>query len=648
MNKRLTLARLRRNIFLIGFIFCLVTIIVATAFIHFNAKEKIINRNHDAFYDRSQVLESAIVKNTNFVYVMRNIYQTYIDKKLTDNELSQYIDDIQQAATNDTNKNYHQLNVGNSIGSYTVNNTIFSSGSSDKLNENYVQLLLALLNMQNFQAAALKRNPSLIMSYFLSNGGHSSSLYPNIPIQEIIKNFDDLKVFTSAAYEVYDDLAPPNVNPAAKHFWTEPYLDRAGNGMMVTCAIPTYDNGQYNGVIGADITLDFLNKFVKKSAVLSGNSFLISPKGYIITASDISYQNEGELVLFNEMIKNEQLEVNNILFEHSLENAPWKYIYFISKQTITNQALKESKIYNTVMFIALMALIIGYFSVNNFFIKPAISTEKQLKKLNRSLHSTQDKLQQNLVDLKNTQQKMIESEKLAALGVLVTGMAHEINTPLGVAITSNSCAHENCETIKKKFTEDGMTKNDFTQFLTAMDESSLMVSKNLNRVAELVKNFKSISAQSHYYALSKFNFNEYINHIVKVIKNLHPQMPHKITISCDDFTIESYEVAFDQIITNLIDNSIDHAFAGKQQGKINISVLLKEKNIELHYSDNGKGVSNDEKSKIFEPFYTSQRAKNTGLGLFIVHNIVTEKLKGQVEVIEEQQQGLALKISWPT
>ena len=222
--------------------------------------------------------------------------------------------------------------------------------------------------MQNFQAAALKRNPSLVMSYFFSNKNHSSSLYPRTPLKETISNFKNIEAFTSQAYEVYNEFAPPEINPQAKHFWTEPYLDRAGNGMMVTCAIPTNDNGQYNGVIGADITLNFLNSFVKKSSILNGNSFLISQKGYVITASNISYKNEDELILFTDLIPDKQASSNYVLFEHSLNNAPWNYVYRISNEQITYQALVETKIYNIASFILLVALSIGYFTVNKFFI----------------------------------------------------------------------------------------------------------------------------------------------------------------------------------------------------------------------------------------------------------------------------------------
>lgn len=647
MSTSLSIAKLRKNIFLIVYIFFVVTIIVAAAYIYTNAKEKIINKSHDAFYDRSQVLEAEVVNNTNVVYVMQNIYSRHIDQKVPVNQLNQYIKDIEQIAINIPSKKYHQLSVGGHLGSYTVINTIFSPGSNSNVNESYVQQLIALLNMQDFQSAILKINSSLVMSYFLSNTNTISSIYPIVSLEKIVSDFDNIESFTAQAYEVYNEFSPPEVNPDAKHFWTEPYLDRAGNGMMVTCAIPTYKDGLYNGVIGADITLEFLNKFVKSSPVLSGRSFLISPKGVVITASNISYQNEEELVLFDDIIKREQEKSEDILFEHSLENAPWNYVYIVSNEKIISQTLSETKVFNITILMALIALSISYFFVIKFFIKPALLAEEKVKTINKDLHSTKDELQQNLIDLKNTQQKMIESEKLAALGVLVTGMAHEINTPLGVVITSSSCAHEDCENIKKKFIEDQMTKSDFIQFLTTMDKSSLIISKNLNRVADMVKEFKLISAQSSYYERSNFNFKKYLGHIVKIFHNLHPQMTHNITIECDDFNIESYEVAFDQIITNLIDNSVNHAFISVQQGEINIKVITTNTSYELYYSDNGLGINENEASKIFEPFYTKQRAKSIGLGLFIVHNIVNEKLKGQIEVLDNNKQGLAFKISWP-
>ncbi|MCJ8318509.1 MAG: ATP-binding protein [Colwellia sp.] len=647
MKKVLTLAQLRKNIFFLVFLFFVVVIVTATAFIYVNTKEKIIALHHDAFHDRSQLLESAIMKNTDFVYVMRNIFNQYIDKNISKDELSKYIQDIQKVAIDHDDKNYHLFEIDGTIGSHRIKNTIFSSGNSKQLDLSYVQKLIAALNMQDFQFAAQERNASVVMSYFLSINGNVSSLYPIIPIEKLINNFDSLVSFTDQAYEVYNGFASPQINPEKKHFWTDPYLDRAGNGMMVTCAIPTYDNGEYSGVIGVDIVLTFLNKFVEKSLILNGDSFLISQKEFVITASNINYKNEQELVLFNSIINKKQKLTDHLIFEYSLTNAPWRFVYLVSHQKITQKILEESMLYNLASIFALLSLVIGYFTINNFFIKPAISSEQKLKAANKDLNSTKDELQQNLADLKNTQQKMIESEKLAALGVLVTGIAHEINTPLGVAITSSSCAHENSERINKLFSENAMTKSDFTHFLSFIDESSTMVNKNLNRVADLVKDFKSVSAQSNHYALSEFDFSHYLHQIVKLFMNLHNPISHKINIQCDAFTITSYEVAFDQIITNLLENSINHAFTPEQQGEINLKISRKNGQIELCYSDNGQGISADEKTKVFEPFYTTKRINNVGLGLFIVHNIVKEKLNGDIEIDEDLSQGLAFKITWP-
>jgi len=647
MKKTLTLAQLRKNIFFLVFLFFVVIIVIATVFIYVNTKEKIIAQHHDAFHDRSQLLESAIIRNTDFVYVMRDIFNQYINKNISTDELKNYIQDIKKIAIVHEDKDYHLFKVDGSIGSYAIRNTIFSTGNTKELDLDYVQELVATLNMQDFQLAAQERNSSVVMSYFLSNRSSISSLYPTLSLEKIIKNFDSLASFTNQAYEVYNEFASPKINPKKRHFWTDPYLDRAGNGMMVTCAIPTYDNGDYSGVIGVDIVLTFLNKFVEKSSILTGNSFLISQKGLVITASNIKYKNEQELVLYNTFINKQQNLTDHLIFEYSLKSAPWRFVYEISHQKLTQKTLEESMLYNLASIFALLSLFVGYFTINIFFIKPAIISEKKLKTANKELNSTKDELQQNLADLKNTQQKMIESEKLAALGVLVSGIAHEINTPLGVAITSSSCAHENSERINKLFIENAMTKSDFTHYLASMDESSSMVNKNLNRVADLVKDFKSVSAQSNHYALSEFDFSHYLNQIVKLFLNINYSIAHKINIQCDSFIIKSYEVAFDQIITTLLENSITHAFTENHQGEINLKISRYNDSIELCYSDNGQGISIDEKGKIFEPFYTTKRINNVGLGLFIVHNIVKEKLKGDIEIIDTASQGLTFKITWP-
>ncbi|TMP34772.1 two-component regulator propeller domain-containing protein [Pseudoalteromonas rubra] len=266
------------------------------------------------------------------------------------------------------------------------------------------------------------------------------------------------------------------------------------------------------------------------------------------------------------------------------------------------------------------------------------------------LESTFAQLKTAHEDLKVTQQQLVQQEKMAGLGRLVSGVAHEINTPLGIGITAGSYASKALSECEQKLASGKLTKDNLEQFMALLKESLQLLESNLNRAAQLVKNFKQVAVDQSIEELSTINLPDYLN---DVLTSLHPKWKHtQVSVQTDfpgEASISTYPGAIAQILTNLVDNAIKHGFdEGSQPGTVSISLTASEDQITWIVSDDGAGMSEDTLSKVFEPFYTTRRSNGgTGLGMHIVFNIVTQKLKGTIECHSEAGQGCRYTIILP-
>lgn len=279
--------------------------------------------------------------------------------------------------------------------------------------------------------------------------------------------------------------------------------------------------------------------------------------------------------------------------------------------------------------------------------------ERQLQEINEQLeqkiNDRTEILQHALRNLNHTQAKLIESEKLASLGRLVSGLAHEINTPLGIAVTSAShCANE-LKRVQQLYRDEQLNEQEFAQFLEGIDDGLGLINNNLSRAATLVQNFKLSGAIHTANEEEQFELRDCI---ALTLKSLQPLLK-KSQVNCELQTgapiqINSYPGAIAQIITNLITNSIHHAFATTPDKQIHIQLHETLEQVAIHYTDNGCGIADDIRAKIFEPFFTTaRRTGGSGLGLSIVYNLITQKLGGEISIDENQSQGAAFILNIP-
>lgn len=274
--------------------------------------------------------------------------------------------------------------------------------------------------------------------------------------------------------------------------------------------------------------------------------------------------------------------------------------------------------------------------------------EDRVQERTKNLQKTVDELNQTLSQLHSTQRKLIESEKLSSLGGMVAGIAHEINTPLGLCITMQSFLRDNYQAIQQKFDRGEITKQDFHDFLIQLNEGLNILDKNLQRAAQLIKSFKQVSEDQTGDHIRKVNLLEYFHEILETLSPKLKKTAHQVQIHCpEDLWVQNYAGAISQIITNLIMNSLLHAFSDNDKGTISLDAHEEKGKVYLRFRDNGIGLSAEAKHKIFEPFYTTKRGQGgTGLGMHLVYNIVSQRLQGEIQV-EDLPHGTGFMICFP-
>jgi len=267
--------------------------------------------------------------------------------------------------------------------------------------------------------------------------------------------------------------------------------------------------------------------------------------------------------------------------------------------------------------------------------------EKTLKVLNETLeHKVQQRtkeLSEALEHLKQSQQTIIEQEKMASLGNLVAGVAHEINTPLGISILSASHIGETIEKIESKLVTQSLSKSELEKKLSDIGHSHETLAYNLNRTAQLVQDFKLVAIDRSLDDLREIEIKPWLERLISSLQPILKKKHISLILDIDDTVpkINTFPSKLSQVFTNLIINSVTHAFPSSQaieNKNITIKVSQKKTGLEIHVIDNGIGIAKEIKNEIFQPFFTTNRAEgNTGLGLSIISNIVTGNLQGSIK-----------------
>jgi len=259
--------------------------------------------------------------------------------------------------------------------------------------------------------------------------------------------------------------------------------------------------------------------------------------------------------------------------------------------------------------------------------------------------------------ISTTQKHLMESEKMASLGRLVAGIAHEINTPIGVGVSLSSYMNTETGKIEKDFQAASLSKSQLGDYIERMHESSDLMSSTMKRVSELVQSFKQVSVDQSHDQKRETDLCEYMHEIISSLKSELKHNHIHVNVHCDEIhVINVHTGAVYQIMLNLIMNSIKHGFDKKEKGQIDIFITYdkssradgSEHMVYLTYRDNGHGMNDETMNNIFEPFYTTKRDDGgSGLGMHIVYNLVTQRLDGQIECASEINEYTEFKMYFP-
>lgn len=286
-------------------------------------------------------------------------------------------------------------------------------------------------------------------------------------------------------------------------------------------------------------------------------------------------------------------------------------------------------------------------------VEQRIKAEQEIQHMNEVLEQTvqerTNELRQSLEDLEATQDQLVQSEKMAALGGLVAGVAHEINTPVGIGVTEASFLKEQVGKFYELYKKGTLKKSDFEKYLNNLSGSSTSILSNLERAAELITSFKQVAADQSCGERRKFKLCEYVNEILMSLQPNYKRTNHNISVDCPEgIELNSFPGAFSQIITNLVMNSLKHGFEGLDAGRAVLSFRIENDELLLKYQDNGKGMDRQTLKKLFDPFYTTKRGQGgTGLGMHIVYNLVTSTLDGVISCESEPDKGVIFSIRVP-
>ena len=410
------------------------------------------------------------------------------------------------------------------------------------------------------------------------------------------------------------------------------------------------------------------NQIILDKSISETKEIILSSKDYVFSfdfiALHFAFPEKNSYAYIMENFEKKWNYVGNQKSATYTNLPPGKYIFKV-KATNNDQIWSEKELsifitivppfWKTFWFKLLIILIIQiiiyiiYRTKVSIFKKRNMQLEEFVKKRTLELTNANLNLSDSLNKLKKTQNRLVESEKMAALGQLIAGVAHEINTPVGVGISASSYILEKITVCQENIKNNTLSPDSFKKNLDLFLESSNLSLKSFKKIAKLINRFKKLTATSSVGERTSFLLEKLLKKIIYNFK-VDPKNKNYIieTKFEKDFLINSFPLEITQVFTNLISNSLIYGFENIHSGKITIKGIIENGNVKLFYSDNGVGISEENLEKIFNPFFTTKRASSGGgLGLSIVYNIVNNKLKGSISCSSNIGNGCTFIIEFP-
>ncbi len=481
--------------------------------------------------------------------------------------------------------------------------------------------------------------------------------------------------------------------------FTPPYVEWGTKRVVISCIKPLRENQEIYGFVVMDFNMEKIPSIFQNSKINKNDkSFLISAQGDYIYHDDSEkimkaniHQSGDALNPYVAWIDKGNIAFKEIRFEgknyylevYPIEENGWKVVSLIDKGAVEKQIQKIAGTIVGILVVIFMIILIWvhwsikrtmapYKKVTEFADEIAsgefsknipeayIKREDEMGSLSRSFQVIIDAfrnenivLEQKIADINDELQKqyafILEAEKAASLGYLVAGVAHEINTPVGVSLSAASYLKKVNDEQRQRLADGTMNKSNLKELMSVIDESTRLLNTNLERAADLVKSFKQLAVDQSSGVCEHFDLKENMDSVILSLLHEYKHMSVTIINRCpEQVYIHSFPGAMSQIITNLIINSLHHGLEGCTNGLIEIDVKQVGNQMILVYQDNGIGISEENIGRIYEPFFTTNRKKgNSGLGMHIVMNLVTQKLKGYIVCVSQEGEGVRFTIEFP-
>ncbi len=274
--------------------------------------------------------------------------------------------------------------------------------------------------------------------------------------------------------------------------------------------------------------------------------------------------------------------------------------------------------------------------------------QEQLATLNQELDRRRTEAEDALERLRETQETLIQSEKLASLGALVAGVAHEINTPVGIALSCASHLVDATAGLERDLAGGNLGRSAFSRYLETARETSHLVQANCERAAALIRSFKQVAVDRTSAERRVVGLAAYLDEVLNSLGHRVRQAGHQVLVDIPPgLEVDSYPGVLSQVLTNLVMNSLAHAFEPGQAGTLRLSARREGDDVVMLYADDGRGIPEENRGRIFDPFFTTGRGEGgTGLGLHIVYNLITGTLGGSIH-LDEAEAGVRFRIRFP-
>ena len=282
-----------------------------------------------------------------------------------------------------------------------------------------------------------------------------------------------------------------------------------------------------------------------------------------------------------------------------------------------------------------------------------LTREESLQRINEDLESTvrekTAELQESAADLQSARDQLMMSEKMAVLGSLVAGVAHELNSPLSIGVTAASFLNDRARSLVDDYNELSLTQENLERFLADSEESSRIIQDHLDLAARILGSLKQVAADQQGDEHRPFELGAYVNDVLLSLNHETRSGKHRIIAEADGaITVDTYPGALTQVLNNLVFNSLMHGFENRSGGEIRIRMEKDGTDAVLRYSDNGRGLTDEESARLFEQYFTTRLGRGgTGLGMGIVRDLVEESLGGSIELAPPESGGTGFLIRFP-